>query len=322
MNLPAELTQESSSGVITLDRATEVSQTALLPEHFHKNPANVQYAMELGHSLGVNPVAALRHIHVFPDKNNLLKAGLSADLMVTLARNAGHIVQLEGTMAKATATLIRGDSIVGRLLKGQIPGSEMELVEKTFELVKEIGLDPKSMGVFTESFSTDRANSIGLANKTVWQHYGPEMCKARAKANCVRSGASEVLVGLQYTPEELGADVDAAGVPLVTSMGRPDNTPVAAVSSTPETPVPATESFVPQPILDFVKSSSLKDIVTTAKDQAGGSQDSKTKFRNLSYLIEGCRLQGRANEEISIKGNLVTLNDVLHRFQKDLIQNS
>jgi hypothetical protein len=91
---------------------------------------------------------------------------------------------------------------------------------------------------FESTWTMARANQIGLNVKSVWQHYGPEMLKSRAKSGVVRDGAIDVILGVKnilsemglelsdddhdnlavassaYTPEELGAEVNEEGVPL------------------------------------------------------------------------------------------------------------
>jgi hypothetical protein len=47
-----------------------------------------------------------------------------------------------------------------------------------------------------------------------WEKYPRAMLRARAVAECVRSACPEVLHGAIYTAEELGAQVDEAGLPV------------------------------------------------------------------------------------------------------------
>jgi len=125
---------------VSRQKAEELSRSKLVPEHFYKNPANMQYAMEIGHELGLKPVSALRHIHVFPNKKTgMLQSGLSAHLMVTLARKAGHDVNISGNATMATAVLVRGDATPERLKRYQLMREEerrqkLALVEDTERL--------------------------------------------------------------------------------------------------------------------------------------------------------------------------------------------
>lgn len=99
------------SGTIDLDEVNRISRSKLVPEHFAKDPASVEYMMLIGEALGIPPISAFQHIFVFEDKKTKrLKAGMSAHLMHALAIAAGHTVHVEGDAIKATAVLVRNTS--------------------------------------------------------------------------------------------------------------------------------------------------------------------------------------------------------------------
>jgi hypothetical protein len=58
------------------------------------------------------------------------------------------------------------------------------------------------------------AEEAGLLGKQVWKNYPAAMLKSRAITQVARDACEEVLFGLHYTPEELGAEVDAEGEPV------------------------------------------------------------------------------------------------------------
>lgn len=289
-------------------RAEELSQSRLMPEHFANNPANVQYAMEIGQALGIDPVMALSHIHVFADNDGKLKSGLSADLMVALVRNAGHIVHIESRASKATATLIRTD-----------------ITPEKLELLQKAGIDPKQYMVFTATWTETRAMEMGLTNsKRNWKLYTPEMMAARVKSSVVRLGASEVLLGVRqlfrsmgielthdrddeiaiatahYTPDELGVETDEDGAPV---KGK----------------VPLHQGEPEDPVHTFVRDASADEIAqwaeNTSRDSSTSLSQKMIRFHKVYTL---CEKMGRLDSPLHLpdpqdgtKKKVTSLNAVL-----------
>jgi hypothetical protein len=340
MNLPAA---QASAPAVVVNRetATQLSQSRLMPEHFYNDPASVQYVMEIGKALGVQPVSALAHVHVFPDSDGKLKCGLSADLMVALARAAGHTVHVFGNPVKATATLIRGDVTLEKI-----------------EIWKALGLDPKKYVVFEEVWTTQRAAEIGLMNKYNWKNYTQEMLKARAKSAVVRSGCSEVLIGItqildpmgisltddmddaiaissaRYTPDELGADTDEDGRPLRSRNPRqappqratvpaapapapePPTPPQAAVQTSPQGP-PSPQ--VPPSVQKFVDDSSASEIVSwAAKTTADNTVPARERQQRLMLVHSAAKNAGRDDTPVVHENKSTHLGAVLATFGRSL----
>lgn len=169
-----ELTHAGTIGQ-KIEWAKAMAPSSLLPKAYREQPANLLLAAEYADALGIERINALTSIHVIEGKPTL-----SADLMVALARRAGHKVRVQVKDGAARATLVRADD----------PGFEFESV-----------------------WTIDRAKSAGLAGKSVWKSYPQAMLRSRAVSEVVRQGASEVLSGAIYTPEEVGAPVDQQGIP-------------------------------------------------------------------------------------------------------------
>jgi hypothetical protein len=150
--------------------AKAIAEASLLPSAYRKAPANILLAMEYGDALGLSPIAAIQGIHVVDGKPTA-----SAQLIGALVRRAGHRLRVEispdGQTAKAT--VIRSD-------------------------------DPDF--IFASVWDMDRANAAGLAGKGVWRQYPTNMLKARAITEVARDACPEVLSGVAYTAEELGAE--------------------------------------------------------------------------------------------------------------------
>jgi hypothetical protein len=160
--------------------ARELANSGLLPASYRKNPANVLWAMEYGEMLGLSPMAAMTGVHVIDGKPTA-----SAGLISGLVRQAGHQLRVWGDGKSATCEITRSDD-------------RRHPFTVTWTLRKD-GANPS-------------AEEAKLLSKDVWQKYPAAMLKSRVITQCARDSCEEVLFGLHYTPEELGADVDEDGV--------------------------------------------------------------------------------------------------------------
>jgi hypothetical protein len=102
-------------------------------------------------------------------------------LMRALVRRAGHVFRVtERTNDRATVQIIRND----------LPA----------------GVQP-----YVTTFTADEARAAKLLGKRNWEQYRPAMLVARATSTAVREECPELLFGIAYTPEELGAVTDEHG---------------------------------------------------------------------------------------------------------------
>ncbi|HTJ40062.1 MAG TPA: hypothetical protein VL738_43235 [Dactylosporangium sp.] len=163
--------------------AERLASSGLLPAQYRRQPANVLYAIEYGRMVGLAPMAAITGVHVIEGK-----PGASAALISALVRRAGHKLRVTGNGQSATAIIIRADD----------PDFEYRV---TWTLRKNSDGNPS-------------AEESKLLNKAIWQQYPASMLKARAISQVARDACEEVLFGLHYTPEELGAEVDEEGEPV------------------------------------------------------------------------------------------------------------
>lgn len=156
--------------------AKALAESGMLPSQYRKQPANLLYALEYAESLGLHPMAAITGIHVIEGKPSASSALISA-----LVRRAGHKLRVRGNDQEAVAQIVRADD-----------------PDFTFEV----------------RWTMARAEQAGLARKQVWKNYPAAMLKARAITEVARDACEEALSGMHYTPEELGANVDAEGLPV------------------------------------------------------------------------------------------------------------
>lgn len=169
-NLPAPVVSSRLTERMTYAKA--LAHASLLPRAYRDQPANVLLAMEYGDALGLSPIAAIQGVHVIDGKPTA-----SASLIGALVRRAGHRLRVETSPdgTSATATIIRAD-------------------------------DPDFP--FTCTWTMDRARAAGLLGKSggSWSAYPQAMLKARAITEVARDACPEVLSGVQYPPEEVGAE--------------------------------------------------------------------------------------------------------------------
>lgn len=156
--------------------AETLSRAGMLPAAYRNNAGNVLWAIEYGAALGVPPVVAISLVHVIDGK-----PVASAALITSLVRKAGHRLRVQATAERALAEIVRSD-------------------------------DPEF--VFAHEFTLADAKRAGIDRNPTWGRYPQAMLTARAITACARVACPEVLSGLLYTPEELGAEVDASGNPV------------------------------------------------------------------------------------------------------------
>jgi len=166
-----------------IDYSKALAGSDLLPAEYRGKPANVLVAIEYGKALGLEPMSAIQGITVIKGKPTA-----SASLMAGLVRRAGHILRVTGDSKRAECTIIRSD-------------------------------DPDF--AFTAVWTIDRAKQAGLTSNPSWSKYPDAMLKARAISECARNACSEILAGVQYTPEEMGEDPEDATVSVTARRSAP-----------------------------------------------------------------------------------------------------
>lgn len=182
-----------------IDYSKALAASDLLPTEYRGKPANVLVAMEYGRALGLEPMAAVQGITVIKGKPTA-----SASLMAGLVRRAGHKLRVTGDDKRAECVIIRSD-------------------------------DPEYE--FKAIWTIDRAKKAGLTSNPSWSKYPDAMLKARAISECARNACSEILAGVQYTPEEL--DAPDIGTETVTARRSSPVTRKATTSTVPAAERPA-----------------------------------------------------------------------------------
>lgn len=153
--------------------------------------------LETGNMLGLEPMAALQGINVIEGR-----ATISPQMMSGLLRRAGHVLTItkSGTVAggdfQATATLIRKDD-------------PEHPISDTWDLHRAARAGLCTYAQTGGVWKVSAASQSGKAKP--WQSYPENMCVWRAVGVVGREGGDDVLLGVAYTAEEFGADVNADG---------------------------------------------------------------------------------------------------------------
>lgn len=169
-------TRDSAAPALTakIEYARFLAKSGLLPPSYREKPENILFATEYGELLGLPAMAAITGIHVIEGKPSV-----SAGLISALVRRAGHRLRVMGDEQQAQAWITRAD-------------------------------DPEF--TYKSVWTMTRAKQANLLGKTNWQRYPAAMLKARAISECARDACQEVLLGIAYTPDELGGDDDGGEI--------------------------------------------------------------------------------------------------------------
>lgn len=158
-----------------IETANALAKSKLIPLEYQHSPSSILWVKSLGEALGMNVASAMQSIHIIQGK-----PALSAQLMAALVLKQGHRMRIRGNDQAVEVIIIRKDD----------PEFEHRSV-----------------------WDLARAKKAELLGKENWRKYTYAMLRSRAVAECVRSACPDVLMGW-YTPEELGAAVDADGNPM------------------------------------------------------------------------------------------------------------
>lgn len=189
-----------------IQAAEMLAMADMIPPVYKKKPGNLFMAIEMGEALGIHHMVSIQEINIISGR-----PALSASLMASLARAAGHRVRVYGDGESATCEIVRSD-------------------------------DPE----FTHKavWDVEKARKAGLWGKGHWAKDPATMLKWRATAECVRFACSEVLGGLKYTPEEI-LEIEGVDVIPDPKPGPPRRSPDRAYgirANMPQRPAAAPEA--------------------------------------------------------------------------------
>lgn len=152
---------------LTVEQLRYIASTSMIPKAYRGNLPEILACVLTGRALGLSDLHSLRSINVVDGK-----ATLSAELLVTLARQRGHSIRKKAHKKGESITL------VGRRADN---GDEIEV-----------------------TWDMEMARNAGLAGKTNWKNYPDSMLWARAVSQLCRELFPDVTLGLSYTEDEMG----------------------------------------------------------------------------------------------------------------------
>lgn len=207
--------------------AETLVRTSFCPDSFRNKPGEATAAILAGMECGLQPMAALRSFDI-----------------------------IQGQAAARAITL-------RAIVQGH--GHEMELVESTATRCRMRGRRRGSAEWQSVVWTIDRARDLGLTNKPNWKNQPQTMLVARATSELARLVASDAILGIAYSAEELadgGAPEQTFDQPDAAPSGtRKMSRPLRPVEDTPEPGDPEDD----QPDAaehDIVTSAQLKKIGT------------------------------------------------------------
>lgn len=234
-----------------------------------RTPEQAITIMQTGAELGLGPMQALRSIHVINGKP-VMAAELMAALVYQRVPGAYlKIVKLSGTECAIHAAR---------------PGERDEPTEVIF--------------------TWEDAQRAGLTGKGPWKAYPRAMLRSRAMSEACRAVFPDAVMGV-YTPEEMGADVDAEGNARVDSSDAVvvslEEVPVEAKPATPkhvEPPAPPPEPKAPPPAAPSEPPPVPEDAKPSSNKPANADQHAQ-----LKQLFEAMGVT-KGSEKLSIMREL------------------
>ncbi len=149
-----------------------------------------------------------------------------------------HIITGKPTMS---AELIQG------LARKNLPGLVINILQSDSKIAKIEFIRPeRGAKPFIQSFSWEDAERAKLTSKDVWKGYPAAMLWSRCVTAGLRKVCPEALMGISYTPEELGKDIDQDGN-IIETTGRTLDEPKSAEVSKPIEAVASSQVTEPDP---------------------------------------------------------------------------
>ena len=251
----------------TFDDMLRVAQTLIqsgfLPPQI-KTPAQAVAIIMKGRELGIPEMQALSQINIIQGK-----PALAAELMLALAATRSGVVAEE---------IESSDSVC--ILKFSRPGRKPH----------------------TESFTIEDAKKLGIAGKDNYSKQPRVMLRWRCVSAGVRFYCPEALGGASYTPEELGATVDAEGDVI--------DVPATVVTAANDSPTPTNGKFLKA--MEAQKARVGESNYTAALSLAGFADaseiteraDQETVYRTLTALPDAGKTSKTDRTKAKLKADL------------------
>lgn len=163
-----------------------------------------------------NEWTQIKEISQMAVQSGLLPAAIKTKEQAAIIALKGRELGLPPMVAFAHINVIQGKpSMSAEIMLAYIykdhPAAEIHIAERTATkcVIKARRPNEKEASVFT--WDMDRARRMGLDQKDNWKKQPETMLFWRAITEMKRAKFPEVLMGIDYSPEELGASVDEKG---------------------------------------------------------------------------------------------------------------
>lgn len=211
-----------------LQYAGVLAKSGLIPKIYQGNDANALVAIEYGTVLDIHPLSAMNLIHVIEGKPTQ-----AAELMRSSTMRAGHKFRIiERSSERATVQIVRADDpeypvtvtyTIADAIRaglrdrhfqkwGNSSGGKSFLEDEWF--VADDGPERITAQYLVDAGAPEwvlKQGPMKMKKKDNWWKDPTAMLFARATSGAVRAICPEVLMGVSYTAEELGAAVDEDG---------------------------------------------------------------------------------------------------------------
>lgn len=246
--------------------ANTLADSDVIPYRLKRKPADIAVILLAAREYGIPPLMAMSKLPVV----NGTPAPMG-ELMVALVLRAGHRITAkvhnpDGTIYKAGPITRDHYATCRTLRREEAAGDEDEL---TFTVA-----EAEAAGLVSIEDDGTLIARDSKGQPTPWELYPANMLRWRAVANACRLRFPDVLLGLSYLPEELGAVVDAEGAPIrVVEHEEPRTAPPTslALRTAQETADRAAEESRAEVLANVLEWSVANDLVeldvtTTAPD--------------------------------------------------------
>ena len=187
--------QSAQEWEVLVDIARTVARSGFLPQNL-ATPEKAAAIILKGRELGIPAMQSIAHIHAIDGKLTC-----SAELMLALLARGGITWEWtqDGTDGQEAAIEFRREGFAP--VTGRFALEDAQRIE-------------------TVSWENGEKKTVKLADKEAWRNYPANLLRARAIANGARMIGPDLLTGMSYTPEELGAAVDEEGTPCLPKNGE------------------------------------------------------------------------------------------------------
>lgn len=249
----ARLSSWAAAASATHQMAQTLVQTSFVPQAFRGKPMEATAAILAGAEIGLNPMASLRSFDVIQGT-----AAPRANTLRAVVQGAGHQIRL--VESSDTRAIVEG------CRRGE--------------------------GTWQRSVWTiDRAKRLNLTSKENWKNQPQAMLVARATSECCRLIASDAILGIPYSSEELvDGDGDSGFYGMAAAPSEPAAKPKTRKMSRNQEADP--EPTVDEPAVEMINPEQMSLLQVLFKEK--GILDREERLRQAAEVVG--RELGSANE--------------------------